>query len=98
MDEGFAEDFDIVVEIPEPRLVGTERSLGGVAYLVNERPDHIDQGVIAVEYGLDAVVPGVGYLDAAFFYLGDDLLHDLYSHRALSVGAAVFVGRFPAGG
>lgn len=98
MGEGFVEDLDVVVEIPKPRLVGAKRGLTWVAQLVDERPDHIDQGIIAVEYSLNAVVPGVGYLDAAFFYLGDDLLHDLYSHRALSVGATVFVGRFPAGG
>jgi hypothetical protein len=41
---------------------------------------------------------GCGTLDAAFPYLGDELLDDLHLDGAVAVGAAVFVGGLAAGG
>lgn len=97
MGEGFVEDFDIVVEIPKSQLVDAERGLSGITHLVNERPDHIDQDVIAVEYGLNAVTTWVGHLNASFSNLSNGLLNELYLHCPVTVSTSVFVGGFPTG-
>lgn len=95
-DHGFVESFGIVSEIPEPVVVRSKDGFFGVSDSVDQRPDHINQGLFVCKHCVNAVFAGMCHVDAVLPHLGDDPFDYLYFRSVLVAGAAIIVGGLAA--
>lgn len=96
LNHGLVESFGIVSEIPEPVVVRSKYGVLGVSDSVDQRPDHINQGLFVCKHCVNAVFAGMCHIDAVLPHLSDNPLDHLHFRSVLASGAAIIVGGLAA--